>query len=315
MNISEAIHLIHLKILLWLKEAVSHVPNLLIAILVVILFGAASGYIKKAVVRLMSRVTGNTSLVNLTSSFLRLFVIAIGIFVALNILGLNQAVTSLLAGAGIIGLALGFAFQDLTANFLSGAFIAIQQPIRVGDVVETNGYFGMVKAINIRSTIIGNFGGQEIEIPSRDIFQKPIVNFSKSNERRMQLNCGVSYDDDLQKAQEVAMAAIQSLPFLQPGKPVEFHYQNFSDRSVTFFNVVLDRPSRGRAAASHERCHQSPQESIRRKRDHHSLPDPNTRNHARQRCSEAAGGTERQQARQLRQVWQLKKILFCLICV
>ena len=234
MNISEAIHLIHLKILLWLKEAVSHVPNLLIAILVVILFGAASGYIKKAVVRLMSRVTGNTSLVNLTSSFLRLFVIAIGIFVALNILGLNQAVTSLLAGAGIIGLALGFAFQDLTANFLSGAFIAIQQPIRVGDVVETNGYFGMVKAINIRSTIIDNFGGQEIEIPSRDIFQKPIVNFSKSNERRMQLNCGVSYDDDLQKAQEVAMAAIQSLPFLQPGKPVEFHYQNFSDRSVTF---------------------------------------------------------------------------------
>ena len=249
MNISEAIHLIHLKILLWLKEAVSHVPNLLIAILVVILFGAASGYIKKAVVRLMSRVTGNTSLVNLTSSFLRLFVIAIGIFVALNILGLNQAVTSLLAGAGIIGLALGFAFQDLTANFLSGAFIAIQQPIRVGDVVETNGYFGMVKAINIRSTIIDNFGGQEIEIPSRDIFQKPIVNFSKSNERRMQLNCGVSYDDDLQKAQEVAMAAIQSLPFLQPGKPVEFHYQNFSDRSVTFlmwFWIDQAKPRPGR---------------------------------------------------------------------
>lgn len=234
MNIHEAIHLIHQKILIWLKEAVSHVPNLLIAILVVILFGVASGYIKKAVMRLMSRVTGNTSLVNLTSSFLRLFVIAIGIFVALNILGLNQAVTSLLAGAGIIGLALGFAFQDLTANFLSGAFIAIQQPIRVGDVVETNGYFGMVKAINIRSTILDNFGGQEIEIPSRDIFQKPIVNFSKSNQRRMQLNCGVSYDDDLQKAQDVAMAAIQSLPFLQPGKPVEFHYQNFSDRSITF---------------------------------------------------------------------------------
>ena len=234
MNIYEAVHLIHQKILLWLKEAVSHVPNLLIAILVVVLFGAASGYIKKAVMRLMSRVTGNASLVNLTSSFLRLFVIAIGIFVALNILGLNQAVTSLLAGAGVIGLVLGFAFQDLTANFLSGAFIAIQQPIRVGDVVETNGYFGMVKAINIRSTIIDNFGGQEIEIPSRDIFQKPIVNFSKSNERRMQLNCGVSYDDDLQKAQDVAMAAIKSLPFLQPGKPVEFHYQNFSDRSITF---------------------------------------------------------------------------------
>ncbi len=234
MDIHEAIHLIHDKIFSWLKQAVSHVPNLLIAILVVALFGAASGYIKKAVMRLMSRVTGNASLVNLTSSFLRLFVIAVGIFVGLNILGLNQAVTSLLAGAGIIGLALGFAFQDLTANFLSGAFIAIQQPIRVGDVVETNGYFGMVKAINIRSTIIDNFGGQEIEIPSRDIFQKPIVNFSKSNQRRMQLNCGVSYDDDLQKAQDVAMAAIVSLPFLQPGKPVEFHYQNFSDRSITF---------------------------------------------------------------------------------
>jgi len=199
MEIREAITLMNAKMLLWIKESISHVPNLLVALLVVMVFGAASGYIKKVAVRVMSRATRNTSLINLSSSLLRLVVIAVGIFVALDILGLDQAVTSLLAGAGIVGLALGFAFQDLTANFLSGAFIAIQQPIRVGDVVETNGYFGMVKAINLRSTIIDNFGGQEIEIPSRDIFQKPIVNFSKSNERQMQLNCGVSYDDDLQK--------------------------------------------------------------------------------------------------------------------
>lgn len=234
MNIHEAIQLIHEKILLWLKGAVGHVPNLLIAILIAISFGVASSYVSRLAIRVMSRATHNTSLVNLAGSLLRLVVIAIGIFIALDILGLDQAVTSLLAGAGIVGLALGFAFQDLTANFLSGAFIAIQQPIRVGDVVETNGYFGKVKAINIRSTIIDNFGGQEIEIPSRDIFQKPIVNFSKSNERRMQLNCGVSYGDDLQKAQDLALVAVQSLPFLQPGKPVEFHYQNFGDSSITF---------------------------------------------------------------------------------
>ena len=222
------------KVLRWADAFLDLLPNFLAAVLVIFVFIFISRQIEKIVCRVMSRATDNTSLVNLSSRVIRIAVMAAGLFVALSILGLDKAVSSLLAGAGIVGLALGFAFQDLTANFLSGTFIAVQQPIRVGDVVETNGYFGQVKAIKLRSTVIDNFAGQYIEIPSKDIFQKPIVNFSKSRQRRMQLNCGVAYDTDLQQAQNVALAAINSLPFLQAGKTVEFHYQAFDASSITF---------------------------------------------------------------------------------
>jgi len=234
MEIQEAFTLVQEKVTFWVKQAIALLPNLLVALLVIVLFIVVSRYIQKIAYRIITRTTTNTSLVELTSQVIRIVVLITGMFVALSILQLDKAVTSLLAGAGIIGLALGFAFQDLTANFLSGTFIAIQQPIRVGDVVETNGYFGKVKDINLRSTIIDNFAGQEIEIPSKDIFQKPIVNFSKSNERRMQLNCGISYKEDLQKVQDIALEAINNLPFIREGKPVELHYQTFGDSSINF---------------------------------------------------------------------------------
>jgi small conductance mechanosensitive channel len=112
-------------------------------------------------------------------------------------LGLDKTVTSLLAGAGVLALALGFAFQDLTTNFISGAFIAIQRPIKVGDVIETNGFTGKVLSIGLRSVKLDNFEGQQVELPSKDIFQKPIVNFTNSGERRVQMEGSIGYKDDL----------------------------------------------------------------------------------------------------------------------
>ncbi|WP_439556631.1 mechanosensitive ion channel domain-containing protein, partial [Dyadobacter sp.] len=87
-----------------------------------------------------------------------------------GVLGLDKTVTSLLAGAGVLALALGFAFQDLTTNFISGAFIAIQRPIKVGDIIETNGFTGKVLSIGLRSVKLDNFAGQHVELPSKDIF-------------------------------------------------------------------------------------------------------------------------------------------------
>jgi len=222
------------KLYSWYFMLIEGIPSFILAILAVLFFGFISKYFKNATGKLVSKISDNNSLSALSATVVSYIVNLIGVFVALDILHLDKTVTSLLAGAGILGLALGFAFQDLTSNFISGVFIAVQQPIRLGDVIETNGYFGQVKSISIRSTILYNFAGQEIEIPSKDIFQKPILNYSKTGERRMQLNCGVTYDADLQHVQDVAIKAIEQLPFLQNGKPVELHYDAFSDSSINF---------------------------------------------------------------------------------
>jgi small conductance mechanosensitive channel len=234
MDYNQIAETILLRLNEWYKLLVSGIPSFALAILVMLFFGFISKYFRKVTNKLVLKFSDNASLASLSATVVSYIVVLIGVFIALDILHLDKTVTSLLAGAGILGLALGFAFQDLTSNFISGVFIAVQRPIRIGDVIETNGFFGQVRAVNIRSTIIYNFAGQEIEIPSKDIFQKPILNYSTTGERRMQLNCGVTYDADLQYVQDVAVEAIKKLPFLQKDKPVELHYETFGDSSINF---------------------------------------------------------------------------------
>ncbi|MBX2844096.1 MAG: mechanosensitive ion channel family protein [Flammeovirgaceae bacterium] len=234
MEISNIVGLLTEKLTLWGETLVRHIPNFVLAVLVIIIFAFLAKQAKKLTINIIHKFQVGESLVQLTGKVVSIMVICIGLFFALGILDLQKTVTSLLAGAGIIGLALGFAFQDLTANFLSGIFISVQKPISIGDVIETNGYFGQVKQINLRSTIINNFGGQEVEIPSKDIFQNPIKNYSTTGEWRMQLNCGVSYDTDLQMAEDTAHDAISNLPFLQDGKEVQVLYEEFGDSSINF---------------------------------------------------------------------------------
>lgn len=230
------------KLVVWYEAAVSHIPNFILAIATLFLFTYISRYSRRLVSKFMGKISHNVALVSMISTLSRVAIFALGLFCALSILGLDKTVTSLLAGAGVVALAIGFAFQDLTANFISGTFITLQRPIQVGDVVDTNGYFGKVKSINLRSVIIDNFSGQEIEIPSKDIFQNPITNFSKSGERRLQIDCGISYNDDLQKVQDLAVQAIKSLNFVRDDKPVELHFTEFGDSSVNFLMWFWIKP-------------------------------------------------------------------------
>ncbi|MCE7041209.1 mechanosensitive ion channel family protein [Dyadobacter sp. CY312] len=218
----------------WYDAGVGFIPNVIIAILVLIAFRYTASYISNLVSKLLGKASHNVALVSLISAITKIAVFAVGLFFALGILGLDKTVTSLLAGAGVLALALGFAFQDLTTNFISGAFIAIQRPIAVGDIIETNGYTGRVKSIGLRSVKLDNFAGQMVELPSKDIFQKPIVNFTHSGERRVSIECGVSYQDDLKKVENLTLETIKSLNFLSAIRPVEFNFTKFGENSVDF---------------------------------------------------------------------------------
>ncbi|GHB56674.1 mechanosensitive ion channel family protein [Persicitalea jodogahamensis] len=233
-QITDYITLISDKLTYWYEMIVALIPNFVLAVIVVFVFSFVSRFARKAIARLMGRLSHNISLVSLVSTLSRVAILSVGLFCALSILGLDKTVTSLLAGAGVVALAVGFAFQDLTANFISGTFITLQRPIQVGDVVQTNGFMGKVKSINLRSVIIDNFAGQEIEIPSKDIFQNPITNFSKSGQRRMQVDCGIAYTDDLDRVQQLALEAVNSLEFISEFKPAELHFTEFGDSSINF---------------------------------------------------------------------------------
>ena len=234
MNFTQASGLIYAELSTWIRTAVRYLPNLAVAILILVVFTFLARLISRQVMRGFDRFSQNASLINLSGALIRVLIIAVGLFVALGVLGLDKALTSLLAGAGVIALAVGFAFQDLTANFISGTMIALARPVQVGDLVETNGFMGTVLDVKLRSIVLDNGKGQTVEIPSKDVFQKPITNYSRLGQRRIEITAGVSYLDNLATVQRVAKTAISSLPFLVPNKPVDLHYRNFGDNTIQF---------------------------------------------------------------------------------
>lgn len=222
------------KLQSWINTAIEMLPNLVIALIVLIIFYVIGRLVRKAVNRLLHKVTTNKTIIDLLETVVGTLIVGIGVFVALGILNLDGTVTSLLAGAGIIGLALGFAFQDIAANFLSGVLLSIRHPFGKGDIIETNGHYGTVKKINLRNTIIHTPQGQLVFIPNKEVYENPFINYTANYERRIDLECGVSYGDDLEKAREVAIEAIESLDNYNKERGVEFYYDEFGGSSINF---------------------------------------------------------------------------------
>lgn len=222
------------KLANWLETTIAMLPNLVIALLVLIAFYVIGKYIRKAVKQMLHRATTNQTIINLIETIAGILIIGIGIFIALSILNLDGTVTSLLAGAGIIGLALGFAFQDIAANFISGIILSIRHPFGIGDIIETNDYYGEVRKMNLRNTIIKTPDGQVVYIPNKSVFENPLENYTKGAERRIDLSCGVSYGDDLEKVKRLAVEAIEELDNYNKDREVEFYYNEFGDSSINF---------------------------------------------------------------------------------
>jgi len=233
-KISKIVDPIFVKLDRWFDLGIGYIPNVVISILVLVIFRYLAGYGGRLMEKGLAKASHNEALVSLISSLTRIVIITTGLFFALGILGLEKTVTSMVAGAGVLALALGFAFQDLTTNFISGAFIALQRPIKVGDIIETNGFTGKVKSINLRSVIIDNLAGQQVEIPSKDIFQKPITNFTYSGERRVQVDCGVSFTEDLAFIEKISLEAVRALGFLSTTRTVDFSYTKFGASTIDF---------------------------------------------------------------------------------
>ncbi|HEY3402947.1 MAG TPA: mechanosensitive ion channel family protein [Ohtaekwangia sp.] len=185
------------KLMRWWEYLIRMLPNAVLAILAMAFFIVLAKVVQRFTRRVSLRVSKSESITSLLSGIVYSVIIIIGFMTALEILKLEKTVSSILAGAGIIGLALGFAFQDLTSNFISGAFIAFKRPFEVGHTVETNGFIGTIEEIRLRSTTIRTFAGLHVILPNKDIFQRPIINHSLTPERKVELEFHIANTIDL----------------------------------------------------------------------------------------------------------------------
>jgi small conductance mechanosensitive channel len=233
-NLVNAWNLLVGKLAGWGRQLFLHLPNIAVAVLALIAFWILAKILRNLVLRLVKRVSHSEQVSWLVSQAVYLALLVTGTFVALGILGLQKTVTSLLAGAGIIGLALGFAFQDIAANFMAGIYLSVRRPFRRGQLVETQDYFGTVHEVNLRWTEIYSQQGQLVLIPNKHVFENPIMNYSALGRRRVDLKIGVSYGEDLARVKEVTVRAVEEVSTRLPERAVELFFEEFGESSIDF---------------------------------------------------------------------------------
>lgn len=236
-DLTEATDKLFEKLTTWVTDIILMLPNLVLAVLVMLLFYFAAKLMRHLLRHIVSRFSDQVALTNLFGTITYLLVIFLGLFVSLNILRLEQTVSSLLAGAGIIGLALGFAFQDISVNFISGILIAFRKPFHIGDLLETKGYIGIVEEINLRVTVIRTLQGLHVIIPNKDIVQSPLTNYTLTDDRRVDIEVGVSYGEDLERVEKITMEAIEGIPGMSAEAGINLYYTEFADSSINFMIV------------------------------------------------------------------------------
>jgi len=218
----------------WLDALILNLPNFILAILVFGIFIFIAKYAAKLIDRLLRAKGSQGSIRQITTKVLKVIIILIGFFVALGLLNLDKVLTTVLASAGVVGLAIGLALQGTLNNTFSGVFLSFLPQLQIGDWIDTNGYSGEVIEVSLRNIIIKEADNNFVVIPNAKIIEQPFKNFSRTTRSRVMLDCGVAYSSNLEMVETLTKDTITKLFPPRGNEEVEFMYQEFGDSSINF---------------------------------------------------------------------------------
>ena len=189
--------------------------------------------------------------INLLNKFSGAIVYATAVIIALDVVGVN--VMPFIAGAGIMGVAVGFAAKDTLSNLIAGILLIIDRPFEVGDRIEVwsapagSATWGDVIDIGLRATRIRTTDNIVVIIPNNEIMTRDIVNYTiLSSSIRVRVNIGIAYDADMVKAKALITQAARTADWIlsDPAPKVVVRY--FGESSVDLQLRVWIRDARRR---------------------------------------------------------------------
>lgn len=187
---------------------------LILAALVMALVIAAIGYLIAGVGPVWRRVARNPFLAELIASAIRFVFVLLGLVVALNMLGAGALLGAVLGGAGVVGLALGFAMRDTIENYVSSLMLSLRQPFRANDQVRIDDFEGRVIRLTTRATILLTPEGNHLRLPNSTVFKAVILNFTRNPQRRFDFVLQIDTKADPTTARHCGLAALQRLDFV-----------------------------------------------------------------------------------------------------
>jgi small-conductance mechanosensitive channel len=213
------------------------------ALLIILLAVPVKNFLSIAIGFLQIKIAHQTEnkiddiLFELLSRFAGFIIIATAIIIALDSLGVN--VMPFIAGAGVAGIAIGFAARDTLSNLIAGILLIIDRPFEVGDRIEVwsaplgSSTWGDVIDIGLRATKIKTTDNIVIIIPNNEIMLRDIINYTTISERiRVRINIGIAYDADIQKAKDIILEVADSAEWVSKDPPPKVVVRKFGESSV-----------------------------------------------------------------------------------
>lgn len=215
-----------------LRRLVAALPLLGLALAIVVGLHLLGGLLVRLLAPLR-RFSRNPFLTDLMHQALRLAITLVGVLVALDLLGATALVGAVLGAAGIVGLAVGFAFKDLVENYIAGILLSLRQPFAPNDHVVIDGHEGRVATLTARATTLITLDGNHLRLPNALVFKAVILNYTRNPTRRFVFEFGIGNGEDLVRARELCLQALAATPGVVGQPPPAMLVRALADSSVT----------------------------------------------------------------------------------
>ena len=219
--------------LAWLTDKGLSFAVSLVAALIILVLGS---FVIKGIVALVAKAVaksgkGNALFANFIRNVTSKICWIVLLVVVLEKLGVNVA--PIIAGLGVTGFILGFAFQESLGNLASGLMIAINEPFKIGDYVIVAGLEGTVIKVDMMAATLATADNKKIVIPNKSAWGAPITNFSALGRRRVDIQVGVDYNSDVAKAIKIALETLPTVPGVLTDPAPSVSVAKLSESEVT----------------------------------------------------------------------------------
>lgn len=223
-------------------ELLRRLPLFALGIAVLVPFWLAAALLRRwdAPFRLITRKPLARSLVQRTAASA---VLLIGIALALDVLGIVTIVGAVLGAAGVLGIAIGFAFRNIIENYLASILLGLRRPFAFGDHVTIAGHQpAVVVGLNTRETLLMTYDGNHLSLPNAIVFRSEITNLTRNPVRRLDFTAGIGPASDLAAAQRVGVESLQATPGVLAEPPPFARVEELGDSAVLVrFHAWIDQ--------------------------------------------------------------------------
>ena len=225
-----------------LSSAVKLFPALVTALIIIMLTRYAAQFAKRIADNIGQRTLKSKSLQLLLRKAANVTTWILGVVLACVIAFPGLRLGDIIATLGLGSVAVGFAFQDIFKNFLSGILILIQRPFRIDDQVVIGDYEGTIEQIDIRTTKIRTYTGERVLMPNSEVFTSAVRVRTAYSKRRTDLAVGVDYNTSLPEAKKILLNTIQSVEGVLNKPDAEIDIVGFGDSSIDFIVRYWTKP-------------------------------------------------------------------------